>query len=81
MNDTEQALTEAVAQAIINVDMGRFPNAVRQIPARSVYIDRARAALSTIRAHDEQSALNCGHCDPNTDEIVCACQIKERDDE
>lgn len=41
----------------------------------------ARKALTTIRQHDEQAALNCGHCTPNADEIACGCQIEERDDE
>ena len=95
MNDTEQALTESVAKAMHNAavpydalevlesweeevesyerdGIGNYVKTVRAM---------AHAALTTIRQHDEQAALNCGHCTPNTDEIACACQIKERDDE
>lgn len=43
--------------------------------------EAARQAIDAVRQHDEQAALNCGHCSPNTDEIACGCQIKERDDE
>lgn len=96
MNETEQALTEAVAKAMHNAAVpydalevleswekevesyerdDRIGNYVKTVRAM------ATAAVAAVRQFDEQAALNCGHCTPNTDEIACACQIKERDDE
>lgn len=86
MNETEQALTEAVADVArgemvqyamrMGADLSRPPSITKEYAGRV-----ATAAIAAVRAHDEQAALNCGHCDPNADEIACACQIEERDDE
>lgn len=86
MNETDQALTEAVAKAMWTtarerylpvVDIGEWGNA--EPPQRRDML--AATATSAVRQFDEQAALNCGHCDPNADEIVCACVVQSREDD
>lgn len=60
MSNHEEALVVDVLHALLEHDD---------------YHDMARAAIAAVRKHDEQSALNCGHCTPGDDEIRCACEI------
>lgn len=86
------ALTEAVAKALYEYDANRDSHRIPFMPwdaqasprmdeLRREFRMQAHVAIAAIRQHDEQAALNCGHCDPNTDEIACQCKIEERDDE
>lgn len=83
MTHTDDALTEAVVTELkavarrvqLRCETGGWDDRTYEDPDVA-----ASRIIAAVRAHDEQSALNCGHCS-EPDEIACACQIKERDDE
>lgn len=78
MTHTDDALTEAVAKAIVGVIEHYADDTVMVndfTPIGNVAPEMATAAIATIRAHDEQDALSCGFCTPNSDEIRCQCKI------
>ena len=49
---------ERAAEAIHDVDRKKFPDVVRHIPSRTVYLARARAALSAMHADIAARALS-----------------------
>lgn len=78
MNETEQALTERVGRICREAYITGYH---QQKYKASHSLRDAEQIIAAVRAHDEQAALNCGHCTPNADEIACGCQIEERNDE
>lgn len=96
MNDTDDALTEAVAKDMYEEMALRFPDDVANsfpttlaftwdaLEGRSTDAEwwrvLASRAIAAVRTFDEQAALNCGHCTPNTDEIACGCIVQSRED-
>lgn len=90
MTHTDDALTEAVAKVLydMNPDQSEWSDYPDYIPwpfadeeSKEIVRNEARVAIAAVRQFDEQAALNCGHCTPNSDEIACQCKIEERDDE